>query len=256
MIGRLRFVLSDQLTRDLASLSDLDPARDEVLLVEVDEEARYVPHHKLKIAFLRSAMRHFAQDLQAEGIRVDYVGLDDPANTHSLTGELARAIARHDPASVVMTEPGEWRIWQMMQGWNAGLGLAVEIRADDRFFCSRAEFAALTLLRKTGRMEYFYREMRRRTGLLMHDGGPAGGQWNFDLENRKALPRGLSPRPAFVSPRMRSPGRCWIWSKCVFAITLAIWSRSVGRSPGPELCKRWIILSPIVCPVSATFRMR
>ena len=195
MIGRLRFVLSDQLTRDLASLSDLDPARDVVLLVEVDEEARYVPHHKQKIAFLLSAMRHFAQDLQAEGIRVDYVGLDDPANTHSLTGELARAIARHDPASVVMTEPGEWRIWQMMQGWNAGLGLAVEIRADDRFFCSRAEFAALTLLRKTGRMEYFYREMRRRTGLLMHDGGPAGGQWNFDLENRKALPRGLSPPP-------------------------------------------------------------
>ena len=67
--------------------------------------ARYVPHHKQKIDFLLSAMRHFAQDLQAEGVRVDCIALDDPANTHSLTGELARAIARHNPASVVVTVP-------------------------------------------------------------------------------------------------------------------------------------------------------
>ena len=68
--------------------------------------ARYVPHHKQKIAFLLSAMRHFAQDLQAEGVRVDCIALDDAANTHSLTGALGRATARNNPASVVVTEPG------------------------------------------------------------------------------------------------------------------------------------------------------
>ena len=79
----------------------------------------------------------------------------------------------------------------MMQGWNAGA--ALDIREDDRFFCSRADFAALAKARKTGRMALFYREMRRRTGLLMRADGPEGGQWNFDPENRKALPRGLRP---------------------------------------------------------------
>jgi deoxyribodipyrimidine photolyase-related protein len=187
----LRLVLGDQLTRNLSSLSDLDPAHDVVLMVEVAAEARYVPHHKQKIAFLLSAMRHFAQGLQAEGIQVDYVKLDDPANSHSFTGELTRAVARHRPQSVVVTEPGEWRVWQMMQDWD--LGCPVDIRPDDRFFCSRGEFAALTHARKTGRLEFFYREMRRRTGLLMRDDGPEGGQWNFDPENRKSLPRGHRP---------------------------------------------------------------
>jgi deoxyribodipyrimidine photolyase-related protein len=187
----LRFILGDQLTRGLSSLVDLDPAQDVVLMVEVAAEARHVPHHKQKIAFLLSAMRHFADALRAEGIDVDYVKLDDPANSHSFTGEVTRAIARHKPQSVVVTEPGEWRVWQMMQDWD--LGCAVDIRADDRFFCSRADFAALTRARKTGRMEFFYREMRRRTGFLMNNDGPEGGQWNFDPENRKSLPRGLRP---------------------------------------------------------------
>jgi len=187
----LRLVLGDQLTRNLSSLSDLDPACDVVLLVEVAAEARYVPHHKQKIAFLLSAMRHFAIALRAEGITVDYVKLDDPANSHSFTGELARAVARHTPQSVVVTEPGEWRVWQMMQDWD--LGCPLDIRPDDRFFCSRDSFAAMTKARKTGRMEYFYREMRRRTGFLMRDDGPEGGQWNFDPENRKSLPRDHRP---------------------------------------------------------------
>lgn len=193
MTGQLRFVLGDQLTRGLASLVDLDRDRDVVLMVEVAEEARYVRHHKQKIAFLLSAMRHFADALRRDGIHVDYVTLDDPANTHSFGSELARAIARHAPAAVVMTEPGEWRVWEMMQAWRHVAGVPVEIRADDRFYCSREAFAGLTQARKTGRMEFFYREMRRQTRLLMDGDGPVGGQWNFDADNRKALPKGLRP---------------------------------------------------------------
>ncbi|WP_425104396.1 cryptochrome/photolyase family protein [Ancylobacter sp.] len=198
MSGHLRFVLGDQLTREVSSLVDLDPARDIVLMVEVEAEARYVPHHKQKIAFLLAAMRHFAQALRAEGIRVDYVRLDEADNTQSFTGELARAVERHAPASVIVTEPGEWRVREMMADWAETLPVPVHIREDDRFFCSHAAFAALGRARKTGRMEFFYREMRRRTGRLMRGDAPEGGQWNFDPENRRALPRGLR-----VPPRQR-----------------------------------------------------
>jgi len=92
MTRRLRLVLGDQLTRGVSSLSDIDPSRDVVLMVEVAEEARYVRHHKQKIAFLLSAMRHFADELLAEGIAVDYISLDHPENTHSFTTELVRAV--------------------------------------------------------------------------------------------------------------------------------------------------------------------
>jgi deoxyribodipyrimidine photolyase-related protein len=184
----LRFVLGDQLTRDGAALADLDPARDVVLMVEVAEETTYVRHHKQKIAFILAAMRHFSAGLEAEGVRVDYVRLDDSANTGSFTGELERAVARHRPERVIVTEPGEWRVREMMLGWRDALGLPVEIRDDDRFFCSRARFARWAEGRNSYRMEVFYREMRRETELLMEGDQPAGGRWNFDAENRKRLP--------------------------------------------------------------------
>ncbi|MGL5446868.1 MAG: cryptochrome/photolyase family protein [Rhabdaerophilum sp.] len=199
MSGSLRFVLGDQLTRSLSSLRDLDPARDMVLMVEVAAEASYVRHHKQKIAFLFSAMRHFAEELRAEGIPVDYVRLDDAGNTQSFGDELERAIARHSPSAVIMTEPGEWRVAEMMQDWRETLPVPLEIRDDDRFLCSRAVFSHWAKGRKQYRMEFFYREMRRATGFLMAGDAPEGGQWNFDPENRKSLPRGqrLPPRKRF-----------------------------------------------------------
>jgi deoxyribodipyrimidine photolyase-related protein len=189
----LRFVLGDQLTRSLSSLNGIDPANDVVLMVEVAAEATYVRHHKQKIAFLFSAMRHFADSLREEGIRVDYVRLDDPGNTQSFTGELQRAVTRHGAAEVFVTEPGEWRVWEMMLDWRETLGVAVHIRDDDRFFCSRDAFARWAEGKRQLRMEFFYREMRRSTGLLMEEGAPTGGEWNYDRENRKALPKGFEP---------------------------------------------------------------
>ncbi len=192
-MSTLRFVLGDQLNRRIASLTDLDSETDTVLMVEVADEATYVRHHKQKIALIFSAMRHFARDLEAEGVSVDYVRLDDPRNTGSFTVELARAVERHRPGRVVVTEPGEWRVWEEMRRWGERLGVPVEIRADNRFLCSRAEFGRWAEGQKSYRMEFFYREMRRRTGFLMDGDAPEGGRWNFDRENRKPLPKRLAP---------------------------------------------------------------
>ena len=192
-MGVLRFILGDQLTRDLSALRDIDPKNDIVLMVEVGEETSYVPHHPQKIVFILSAMRHFAETLRAEGLHVDYVKLNDRANTGSFGGELARAIKRHKPQAIVMTEPGEWRVLQMMQDWRETLGVPLTIREDDRFIASLDEFARWADGRKQLRMEYFYREMRKKTGFLMEADEPLGGEWNFDSENRKALPKNHQP---------------------------------------------------------------
>ncbi|MEX6507155.1 cryptochrome/photolyase family protein [Jiella sp. M17.18] len=186
-MATLRFVLGDQLSRGLSSLSDMEDG-DIVLMAEVADEANYVRHHQRKIAFLFSAMRHFAEDLRGRGMSVDYVALDDPENTGSFTGELKRAVERHRPERVVVTEPGEWRVKEMMTGWEKAVGCPVEIRPDDRFFCSHARFQAWAKGQKQLRMEYFYREMRRGTGFLMSGpDDPAEGRWNFDQENREPL---------------------------------------------------------------------
>jgi len=191
----LRLIMGDHLTRDIASLADLDPSRDIVLMVEVEEEATYVRHHKQKIAFVLAAMRHFAQALREEGVEVDYVRLDDPENTGAFTSELLRAVRRRNPDRVVVCEPGEWRVREAIRGWESLAGLTVVVREDDRFFASHDRFARWARTRSSYRMEFFYRELRRETRLLMDGEAPAGGQWNFDAENRKRLPRGEMPPP-------------------------------------------------------------
>lgn len=186
----LRFVLGDQLSLDLASLRDADRSNDVILMVEVAEEATYVRHHKQKLAFVFSAMRHFADELLLQGYRVEYVKLNDSENTGSFGGELQRAILRHKFERIVVVEPGEWRVWQMMLDWRETLGLPVDVLSDDRFYSTREDYATWARSRKTYRMEFFYREMRRKTGLLMDGDKPEGGEWNYDAQNRKTLPAG------------------------------------------------------------------
>ena len=193
MTRHMRFVFGDQLTRSLSALRDIDPAQDIVVMIEAADEALNVPHHKQKIALVLSAMRHFARALEARGVAVDYIRLDDPANTQSFAGEVARAVARHRPERIIATHPGEWRVLQDMQAWEKSLGLPVEIRPDHRFICDLPRFRAWAKGRKQYRMEFFYREMRRATGLLMEGDEPAGGAWNYDAENRAALPKGVTP---------------------------------------------------------------
>ncbi|MCB4823921.1 cryptochrome/photolyase family protein [Roseicella aerolata] len=193
MPGVLRVVLGDQCSRGLSALRDLDPARDVVLMAEVMGECTYVRHHRQKIVLVLSAMRHFARALAARGVRVDHVRLDEPGNTGSLAGEVARAAARHAPERIVCTFPGEWRVLQDMQGWEAATGLPVEIREDDRFLCDLGWFRRWAQGRRQLRMEFFYREMRRATGLLMEGAAPAGGAWNYDAENRRRLEAGVVP---------------------------------------------------------------
>jgi deoxyribodipyrimidine photolyase-related protein len=94
--------------------------------------------------------------------------LDDPENSGSFTGELRRLTETMRPERIVVTEAAEWRVVEAMEKWEETIGIPVEIRSDSRFLCSKAEFSDWARGRRSLTMEYFYRDMRRRTGLLMN----------------------------------------------------------------------------------------
>jgi deoxyribodipyrimidine photolyase-related protein len=189
----LRLILADQLSHSLASLQDCDLDNDWVLIAEVREEASYVKHHKKKIAFLFSAMRHFAEELRGQGHNLHYTLYNDEDNQSSLFGEVERVCKQKNINKVVLTYPGEYRVLTDMQSWQKKLKIPVEIRQDDRFLSSLDEFATWAHERKQLRMEFFYREMRKKWHFLMDGDKPVGDKWNFDSSNRKALPKGMSP---------------------------------------------------------------
>ncbi|MGN6210013.1 cryptochrome/photolyase family protein [Asticcacaulis sp.] len=192
----LRVVLGDQLSIRLEVITGADRARDTILMAEVMAEATYVRHHVKKIAFLFSAMRHYAEALRRAGFRVRYVKLEDSENSQSLDGEIQRAVAELSPDRVMITEPGEWRLREGFEALRLALPVPLDILPDTRFLCSHDQFSEWAGARDGLRMEYFYREMRRRHGILMEtDGRPCGGRWNFDAENRKPPSKELRAPP-------------------------------------------------------------
>ena len=200
---RLVLILGDQLDVHSPALSDIDPARDTVWMAEVREESTHVPSSKQRSTLFLSAMRHFAEQLRARGLRVRYTRLDEADNTGSLGGELARAIDAMKPVELILTAPGDWRVLQQLRRVARSKNCPLTLLDDSHFFATVREFAAHAAGRKQLRLEYFYRELRRKTGILMNGDQPEGGRWNFDTDNRKAFgPQGpgMLPPPCRFAP--------------------------------------------------------
>jgi len=189
----LRLILGDQLSHSISSLVDCDKDNDLVFMCEVLEEATYVKHHKKKIAYIFSAMRHFAKELTAAGYNVVYVTIDDERNQGSFSSEISRAVAQFTPEQLVVTYPGEYRVLEIIKSWGAKWSLPVKIVDDTRFLTQPDDFSTWAEGRKQLRMEFFYREVRKRYDILMDATKPVGGAWNYDAENRKALPKNTVP---------------------------------------------------------------
>ncbi len=199
----LRLILADQISHSIIALDGIDANNDVVLMCEVMAEATYAPHHQKKIAFLFAAMRHFAEELRENGVNVRYVKLDDLENTGSLTGEVTRAINDYEATQIIMTEANEYRVLAMMKSWQQSFDIPVYILPDNRFLATHSEFEKWAYGKKQLRMEFFYREMRKKYCILMQPSEasnsakppaptkpptpakPIGGEWNYDKQNRK-----------------------------------------------------------------------
>lgn len=186
-MSNLVVILGDQLNREMSSLYDFNKDTDSILMSEVREEATYVKHHKKKIAFVFSAMRHFGQSLKKQGFNVIYVRYDDPDNQGSLFEQVKLTCTQHSFSLIKVAHPGEYRLLKEIETWKSKLNAPLELTPDNRFMSSQQFFADWADGRKQYRMEFFYRELRKKTGVLMEGKQPIGGKWNFDSENRKPL---------------------------------------------------------------------
>jgi deoxyribodipyrimidine photolyase-related protein len=199
----LVLVLGDQLDGQSTALTGFDPDQDAIWMAEVDEESTHVPSAKQRTTLFLSAMRHFAQSLRDKKWPVTYSRIDDPGNTGSLAGELGRAIHDHAPRQLVMTAPGDWRVLRQLRDTAESHALPLDIRDDNHFLSTVREFKAHAQGRKSLRLEYFYRELRRKHDILMEGNQPIGGQWNFDADNRGSFGKtgpGKLPPPSRFEP--------------------------------------------------------
>ncbi|MGL5004280.1 MAG: cryptochrome/photolyase family protein, partial [Casimicrobium sp.] len=175
----LVLVLGDQLDRESAAFDGFDAKQDRVLMIEAIEESTHVWSHKTRTALFLSAMRHFAKEIEARGWPIDYRALDRESDA-SLASGLAAAIEKHKAKRVICVEPGDLRVRASLEAACAEAKCDIEIRIDRHFLCTVDEFKQWAGKNKSLRMEFFYREMRKRHRVLMDGDNPIGGQWNFD----------------------------------------------------------------------------
>ncbi len=202
-VRHLVIVLGDQLDINATALDGFDPAHDCIWMAEVAQESEHVWSAKQRTTVFLSAMRHFADALRAQSWPLHYVTLDAPDNVGTLAGELAKAIATFRPQTLVMTAPGDWRVLQDLRSAALAAQVPLDLRDDLHFFSTVRDFAAHAKGRKQLRLEYWYRELRQKTGILMDGKAPVGGQWNFDAENRASFGAkgpGTLPPPTRFAP--------------------------------------------------------
>jgi deoxyribodipyrimidine photolyase-related protein len=199
-LRHLVVVLGDQLDGESAAFDGFDPERDAILMMEVRHEADYIPQHRLRLAYFFSCMRHFCAEQRSLRRKVFYSELDDAQNTGHFSGEIERHAARLKPAKIIVIEPGDWRVRDLL----TKAFPKIELREDRHFLCPRPTFEAFAAKHPSLILENFYRFMRRELGILMDgDGQPRGGAWNFDKENRASFGRKgppLIPRPPSFPP--------------------------------------------------------
>jgi deoxyribodipyrimidine photolyase-related protein len=196
----LRLILGDQLN---CEHSWFQQVRDDVIYVmmEVRQETDYVLHHAQKIIAIFAAMRAFSARLHADGHKVHYIAIDDADNLQSLPNNLNALIASYRATALAWQAPDEWRLDQQLHDYARTLAIQTEMADTEHFYSTREEAAAFFGQRSRWVMEHFYRHMRLRHGVMVSQtGAPAGGQWNFDHDNREAW-RGTPWEPGDSRPQ-------------------------------------------------------
>ena len=201
-IRNLVLVLGDQLDLSSPALQELDPELDRVWMAEVTSEATHVQSHKVRIAVFLAAMRHFRVELEGRGIEVDYHDLETTKDS-SFETVLTESVARWNPQKIILVEPGEWRVRHLFESLAEDQGWALEFLEDTHFYCSPEDFRQHASGRKQLRLEFFYRELRRKHQVLMEGKDPAGGKWNYDGDNRKSF--GKKGPPSLPESRRFKP---------------------------------------------------
>ena len=131
--------------------------------------------HKQKILFHRASMRAFADRLRATGKTVEYIdSLDPRASEVALVSSISGPIALFDPNDYLL----ERRLRRVGE---------IQFLASPNFLNTDT---SLLGTRKPYFQTAFYTQQRKDRGILLEeDGKPMGGQWTFDADNRKKIPK-------------------------------------------------------------------
>ena len=175
-------VIEDQLNMSLFP-DEVNRKKPLILFTESYEQAREYPYHKKKLVYQFASQRHFAVECANAGFPVCYLTGDGYCDEHIRT-----LLDDHPGLHISWMQPAEWDTRKRLENVHDDAPDRIRILDNPFFLAVPGEWSER--IRDGYRMEYFYREMRKKTGYLMDGEQPEGGEWNYDKQNREKLPEG------------------------------------------------------------------
>ena len=182
---RLRLVLGDQLNAAHRWFKQKD-ATTVYLIAELKQEVEYTRHHIQKVCAFFAAMKQFAYALAQSGHQVIYLTLDETAQYPTLSALLEAIIKMHSIDIFEYQQPDEFRLYQQLRNFKQQ-SLSIKKADTEHFLIPFEAIAAEFKKDQHVTMAFFYRRMRKRYSILMDDGQPLGGKWNYDAQNRHSF---------------------------------------------------------------------
>jgi deoxyribodipyrimidine photolyase-related protein len=158
--------------------------------------------HRQKLILHRASMRRFAEDLRERKLKVHYVEAEEVADTAAI----GPALTRRNIRSVQYVDPCDDWLSARLETALQREGIGAKVVDDPHFLTPCTVIRDFRAEKKRLYFTEFYIAQRRRLGLLLENGKPAGGKWSFDSANRKKLPKAIRI-PVLRRPREKEPVR-------------------------------------------------
>ena len=144
-------------------------------LIESDLFFKQYAFHKQKLIFHRASMRAFADRLREAGKTVEYIDSQDSRSSEVSLGKAVKG-------DITLFDPNDYLLERRLR------------RSGSVRFLPSPNFLNTDINLLGNRKPYyqtaFYTQQRKDRGILLEeDGKPAGGQWTYDSENRKKIPK-------------------------------------------------------------------
>ena len=192
-VKKLRLILGDQLNARHSWYKEVD-THTLYCIAEMYQESNNITHHVQKVVAFFQSMRNFANALKKVGARVDYQKINQSGD-RSLKIRILEYCQAHPIEKFEYQLPDSYRLDEELKeicSLLASKGIQSEVFETEHFLTSREELLKHFEGKKQLLMESFYRMMRKKHHILMlPDGKPEGGKWNFDSENRKGIDTNL-----------------------------------------------------------------
>ena len=197
MSKTLRLILGDQLNSNHSWFKNVDDSVTYVMM-EIRSETDYANHHIQKVVGIFAAMQSFKNDLLSKNHYVIYINLNDKDNFQSFEKNIQNLISKHNFTHFEYQLPDEYRVDLDLKKLCESISITSSVVDSEHFFTTRNELGDFFEGKKIYLMESFYRAMRKKHNVLMEGDKPLTGQWNYDGENRKKLPKNHKPTAPLV----------------------------------------------------------